>query len=212
VAVNDIPAVLESEAARVLAGVALVVLGYFLEPIKGWFFGPRLVVRFEPADRRHVADSPMVVTRQGSSPQTVQSRWVRISLENTGRSHLKDTEAFVVSVEREQQGRWAPTSFIDPLRLPWGSTNSETAYLTRDLPTGVPFFVDVCRSMQGAPWGVDALDLATQITPLRLQHLFSERSRYRMTVKIIGTGVKPATLRVIVTWTGVWDELKTSKG
>jgi hypothetical protein len=35
VAVNDIPAVLESETARVLGGVALMVFGYFLEPIKG---------------------------------------------------------------------------------------------------------------------------------------------------------------------------------
>ena len=55
-----------------------VVRGYLLEQITEWFSGPRLVVRFDPADRRHVADSPMTVMRQGSSPQTVQSRWVRI--------------------------------------------------------------------------------------------------------------------------------------
>jgi hypothetical protein len=82
-------------------------------------FGPKLAVRFNRSDGKHVANSPIIVQPPGRSAQEVQSRWVRVSIENVGRSHLVDGEAFLVAVDREQDGQWAVTPFIYPLRLPW---------------------------------------------------------------------------------------------
>jgi hypothetical protein len=211
-AANDVRAVSVLSSFPPSATTALLgaVLGFFLEPLRTRVFGPKLRVRFNRGDGKHVAESSMVVQPAGRSPQEVQSRWVRVSMENVGWSHLVDGEAFLVAVEREHEGRWTATPFIDPLRLPWSSTERETAWGARDLPRGVQFFVDVCHSIQGAWGAADQLCLSTSTTPFRLRYLFSDHGRYRLTVTVTGKGIKPTTRNIVVAWTGVWDELEAA--
>jgi hypothetical protein len=208
---TDISGILTPGTVSALVGA---VIGFFLEPMKSRVFGPRLLVRFDSEDGRHVADSEAIIEREGDPPQTAPSRWVRISVENNGLNHLVGCEAYVVAVEHEQNGQWTPTAFIDPLRLPWSAApDSETAWRTRDLPRGVQFFVDVCHSTHGVPaWDtVDSFGIAgAPQRPVRLQDLFSEHGRYRITVKVTGNGIRPATQCVIITWTGDWDKLQTA--
>jgi hypothetical protein len=67
---TDISSILTAGTVSALVGA---VVGFLLEPMKSRVFGPRLVVRFEPEDGRHVADSEAIIERQGDPPQTTPS-------------------------------------------------------------------------------------------------------------------------------------------
>jgi hypothetical protein len=142
------------------------------------------------------------------SPETVQSRWVRVSVINTGRSHLANAEAFLVGVHIDRDGNWSETPFIDPLRLAWSATSGDAAYRVRDLTRGVQFFVDVCHSAQGAWGGSDTFDVVAADAPQRFgDHLTRHPGRYRLTIIVTGEAVKPVERCVFVTWNGHWDAL-----
>ena len=167
------------------------------EPVRVKLYGPRLSVDYKPGDGRCVVDLP-----KSPDDQSSQCRWVRISVTNSGRAHLRQCQAFVADIEQEQAGRWIPTTpqFVDPLVPEWAATLPYQKHKPRDLPTKTEFFVNVLASEAVN----NELVLSVEEWPGRLRKIFQAHGRYRLKIVVTGDQVKPKTVFVIVTWTGNW--------
>jgi hypothetical protein len=109
-----------------------------------------------------------------------------------------------VNVERQaKEGKkFEPTEYRESLQLSWAS-QFDRAYDAFDIPHDAPHFVDVASTRQLT----GEFEPSTRTHPLRYGKLLQPHGTYRFTVVVSGDGVKPVTIRPVVSWNGVWDQV-----
>jgi hypothetical protein len=170
----------------------------FGEPLRRWFYAPRLALTF--------GTSAHFFTRTPEVSQTSQSEalYVRVKVVNTRSALAKSCRAYLVNVERKgASGKFEPTEYCESLQLAWSSL-AEASFGALDLPRDVPHFVDVFSVRPTSP----AFIPTTKVTPLRYGTLLLTPGVYRFTIVVSGDGVKPATIRPSVSWNSVWDKVE----
>jgi hypothetical protein len=185
-----------------LVPAAVSFLGGFFtalvaEPLRRWMWAPQLKLTFGTS--QHFLTKTPEVSPAGQH----ESLFVRIRVINKRATLAKSCRAYLVNVERKDaSGQFAPTEYCESLQLAWSSqSDSFTAF---DLPRRVPHFVDIMSTRPTS----SAFALATKVTPSRYTQMLQTPGTYRFTVVVSGDGVKPATIRASICWTGVWDQVK----
>ncbi len=166
----------------------------FAEPIRRWVYQPKLSLHFERASH--------FVTR---TPETVgqtkyEAFYVRVKVVNTKSALAKSCRAYLVNIEQKgPSGAFVATEYCESLQLGWAVHSQPFAAL--DLPTDVPFFVDILSTR---PTSL-AFKPHVELIPMRYEQLFLTSGTYRLTVLISGDGVKPARIRLVFKWSGDWE-------
>jgi hypothetical protein len=169
----------------------------FSEPLRRWLYAPRLALAFG-SSQYFLTRTPEV----GAAGQ-YESLWVRVKVVNVRAALAKGCRAYLVNLERRNaSGAFEATEYCESLQLAW-SSQPEQAFAAFDLPRDVAHFVDIMSTRPTMP----AFMLATHVTPLRYAELVKTPGTYRFTVVVSGDGVRPATIRPIVSWNGVWDQV-----
>lgn len=173
-----------------VSGAALGFIGGLIsEPLRQWFFGPRL----------HI-DSP----DRGNIGETDEGVYIKVRVQNTKRRTVaKSCRAYLIAVHEIQHGEPIGQSVIrDSFQLPWSGYDFDP----RDIPHGVFQFVDIAKfSKHSAGWV-----FATKPSFYRslTDRTKDYRGTYRLTILAAGDGVRPHTRMVNVSYDGDWHQAR----
>jgi hypothetical protein len=169
----------------------------FADPIRQWLFRPKLELAFANADHfvAHTAEA-------GGH----QARYIRVRVTNRGPWLARSCRAYLVNIERRGLGgAWEATEYCESLQLAW-SGRGDGAHSALDLPIGVPHFVDVVSTRQISTSFLPS----TPLILIRYQTLLASSGTFRFTVLISGENVRPTSLKLIFTWSGVWNNFQVA--
>ena len=114
----------------------------------------------------------------------------------------------MVKVEKAtDSGEFKPTIYEDSIPLSWACRAAQ-AYDPVDLPRGVVQFVDVISTRSVST------EFKPEIKPVPFRYidLFRQTGRFRFTVQVSGENVKPAFIKIVFVWSGIWDKYKATLG
>ena len=110
---------------------------------------------------------------------------------------------FVLAQQFKSPGRTHYSGVFQPSGR---SGHGDGAYTALDLPTDVPFFVDVVATREVS----SSFKPAVQWILFRHEALFGSPGTYRLTVVVSGDGVKPAWIQLAFKWSGDWEAFEVS--
>jgi hypothetical protein len=161
----------------------------------------RIVFRDEPAFN-HATHSPV----PGGS---VRMTYVRVLPESLG-GVVPECRGYLTNIERlTDTGQWEATDFTgaDSLLLSW-SLKGDAGFEPVELRAGMKQYLDVFSANEVH----ERIDFCTNGFPNWLRHVVNERGTYRLTVLVHGTAIAPASIFLIVTWKGRWDDIDVTEG
>lgn len=170
----------------------------FAEPLRQWLYRPKLALSFGSTSD-FITRTPEVA---GSSQH--EAFYIRIKVVNSRSRLAKACRAYLVGVEKQgADGAFRPTIYCDSIQLAW-AVKGDQAYGAVDLPRDVVQFVDVVSTRSISP------HFKPEIRPLPMRYigLFQENGVFRFRVQVSGDGVKPATVQLILNWSGTWDTFR----
>jgi hypothetical protein len=171
------------------------------EPLRRWILRPALVLEFGNT-AHYVTPTP----EQGPGGEH-QAIFFRVKVTNRKPALAKGCRVFLTNIEQQDStGSFVTsTDYCESLQLGWAVRNEP--FEAVDVPRGVPFFVDVISTRS-----IDRI-FRPQIPlfALRYVQLFQTPGTYRLTIVASGDDVKPATLRLVVKWTGEWNRAEVSR-
>ena len=172
-------------------------IALFAEPFRRWIYAARLDLAFGTSNYF------LTRTPEISPGGQYESFYVRVRVVNSRAALAKSCRAYLVNIERKAaSGKFEPTEYCESLQLSWAS-QAEQSFAAFDLPRDVPHFVDIISTRPTSA----GFALATKVTPLRYTQMLVPPGIYRFTVVVSGDGVKPVTIRPMVSWNGVWDQV-----
>lgn len=196
-----------SESSNILNTVLGAAVGFavaiFSEPLRQWIYRPKLKLVFDndPGCR---ARTPERTEVNGSF---FNADYIRIKVINT-KSIAKKCRAYLVKIEKaDDSGEFKPTIYSDSIPLSWACLDKE-AYEPLDLPRDIVQFVDIVSTRSIT----NDFRPAIRSIPFRYNELFKERGKFRFTVLISGENVKPVFIKIVFSWSGVWDQYVTNLG
>ena len=183
-------------------GVAIVV-----EPIKNWFYGPRLEVSFGDSPEFQTKTYEHRITKSAEDPNKelinyYKASYIRIKVTNTKAALAKGCRAYLVKVERQNDDcNFCETIYCDSIPLAW-SCRGDQRFLPVDIPKGVNQFVDLISTRETS----NNYKTEIQFSPYRYSELFKENGIFRFTVQVSGENVDPVFIKVVFDWDGSWDK------
>jgi hypothetical protein len=172
----------------------------FAEPIRRWIYQPKLELHFGNASHF------MTRTPEIAGQAKYEAIYVRVKVLNNKSALAKSCRAYLVNIERKgPSGSFVATEYCEALQLGW-AVHGEQAFSAVDLPTGVPFYVDVLSTRPTSP----AFKPHVRLVPMRYEPLFSTPGTYRFTILASGDEVKPVMLRLVFKWSGDWEHFDVS--
>jgi hypothetical protein len=190
--------------------LAGAVIALFAEPLRKWIFRTAIKVSFEPKTCDLKTNTTIEIPGALGPTYKSEGRWVRVRVETTRNRLAKGCRAYLVKVEVEENGKFCPSNFIDPLRLKWSSLPGDEVTKPLDIPKDVSQFVDVLSTDQHSP---NRYVAQTMLMPNYCSHLFDERPKtLRLTITVTSDDAKPTKTRIIFRWKGTWDMFEVSSG
>jgi hypothetical protein len=183
----------------VLGGAAVAI---FAEPLRRHLFSPKLRLEFSDS-----ADCfPLTPMRHGTA--LLQARYVRVRVVNPSQWVARACRVYLTNVDVVgADGICRPTVYSDAIQLAW-SVSDGVEFGGKDLPSKLSSFVDVMYVNDGG----NAIVPRTRSWPFRYDELFHSPGTYRLTLRISGDGVKASSVRILVTWNGLWNTLSVALG
>jgi hypothetical protein len=185
------------------SSIVTFLLGFFsavfAEPIRLWWFRPRLFLDFKPdfgAGSNYVAMSPD--RTQGA---TEMSKYVRMSAYNKTRSIAKNCRAFLTRIEKETDQDTFKALHNDPLPLPWAYLGTAPV----DIPAGIAFHFDVVAVFDSK----NLLVPQTYPKPLIWESHMKEPGCYKFHVVLTGDNIRPVGRALSIKWGGSFDSITT---
>jgi len=172
----------------------------FAEPLRQWLYRPRLSLSFG-SSIDFVTKTP-----ESTGGSEHEAFYIRLKVVNSSSRLAKACRAYLVSVEKQVDGVFAPTIYCDSIQLAWSARGDE-AFAAIDLPHDVPQFVDVVSTRSTS----HTFAPAVRLTPFRYKELFEGTGVFRFRVQVSGDGVKPVWGQVILHWDGTWDKFRTEQ-
>jgi hypothetical protein len=188
-----------TSSATFVVGFLTAVLA---EPFRQWLFRPKLELEFENSDH-------FVTMTDEGSPPTHRSRWVRVRAKNRSARLAKACRVYLVGFERRgHSGQWEATEYCDNKQLAWSSRlDDDGKWGALDLAQEAPFFADLLstRSVAKPFWPT------VRVMPYRVVPTLEAHGTYRFTIVLTGDNVRPAQVRIVFKWTGVWDQFEVAR-
>lgn len=183
--------------------VSAVLAPIAVEPLRHYFFGPKLKVEFIKGNRDFVTD-----TKETGG---ADAHYVRVKVLNTGCQIAKECRAYLVNVEKwnTSTGEFEPTIYCDSLQLAWSArADIKEACLPLDMSRDIKQFIDIVSTRSTKS------DYEIMTNPLlnRYEPLFKEHGKFRYTVLVSGDNVKPISAKVVFEWSGDWHNFAVSAG
>lgn len=204
----------------VIAFIIGFLTSMIAEPLKRWYFRPRMKVEFQSTEA-FVARTPEAYQKRAIVPgvgsvvieeKRHDSVWIRVRVSNqrTWRGSLASKcRAYLVKVERQSaSGRFEDARFFDPAQLAWASRKDPEhpgkEFEPRDLPKGMFHYVDVFSTRETEP---DSVKIAAEAVPFR-ERIGEVKGRYRFTIAVAGDNFDPVEFPLTFTLTGKWDDIR----
>jgi hypothetical protein len=171
----------------------------FAEPLRQLIFQPVLRVEFE-------TNAHCVAKTQIGEPPTAWVHYIRVKVTNTRTRIAKSCRAYLVGIQRRgPSGAWEATDYCEALPLGW-SARPDVEHGMVDIPKGVPHYVDVLSTKDTS----NSFHPAIVFTPYRIDGLLAAQGTYLLTILVTGDALKPAQIRLLFKWTGVWNAYEVS--
>jgi hypothetical protein len=186
----------EETLVRMLPSVLGFLGGFltaiFAEPLRQWMYRPKLVLEFgQSAD--FVTKTP-----ERSDDAQYEAYYVRVKVTNKRSRLAKGCRAYLVGIERlTETGRFERTEYCDSIQLGW-AVRGDQSYSAIDLPKDVPHFIDVVSTRPVS----NSFKPHIHPVPMRYQQLFATQGTYRLTIRVSGDGVEPASSSLWFKWSG----------
>jgi hypothetical protein len=195
-----------------------LIINLWVEAWQRSLHGPKLELHCEARDHRAPID-----WLDESNKKIGEVIYVRMRVRNVKPRIAKSCRAYLTKVERlKPDGKtWENTNFSEAIQLAWAGQGTGHGFDAISLPKGVDQFIDVVavgKLLPFAPPSESANKLPTfpkpqwAVTLVRYSKLLERRDTYQLTVLVAGDGVMPISRRIIVKWSGVWDEIDVSDG
>jgi len=123
-----------------IAVVATVIVAVFGHEIAHWWRGPRLVVE--------VGGGPDFLSENTgvSNGETVELKYIRARVVNTGKTTAKGSTGFLVGLETWNGGEFNATCYSDIMQLCWSYVTPGNSI---DLMPGCAAWLDIIKTAQG---------------------------------------------------------------
>jgi hypothetical protein len=169
----------------------------FAEPLRRWVYRPKLQLEFGKG-REYQAR-----TTEGIPPHVRNAEYIRIKVINTKPAIAKSCRAYLVGIEKSDETEpFKPTIYCDSIPLAWACKDEGEKFGAIDLPRGISQFVDVISTRSVSR------DFSPHLkfVPQRYIPLFAEHGVFRFTIQVSGEDLKPAFIKIVFRWAGVWDK------
>jgi hypothetical protein len=183
--------------STILGFISGALIAVFADPMRRWVYRPVLALSFDQSDH-HITKTP-----EGDH----EAFYVQVKAENSRAALARSYRAYRVNIERcGSSGAWEATTFCGSRQLAWEGPGNDP-YSAVDIPRGVPLFFNVLSTREGSP--AFSLSLATHL--LAYHSFMFSPGTYRFTIAVSGDGVKPASIMISFTWTGIWNQFTVTK-
>lgn len=167
---------------------------------------PRLSISFEFREpwfiRLPTSNIPDPLTGQIRSEP---SWWVRVQIQNSSDSQIAHgCHVILRNVEYsiDEHSPFQPTEYGDSLKLRWASEQN-APFDPRDISYAERRFVDVFSTDPV----YNVIDTKWETRLIANQKLFSRHGVYRLTIVAVSQDAGSATIKLIVRWDGVWNQV-----
>ncbi|MFO0805766.1 MAG: hypothetical protein U0791_21905 [Gemmataceae bacterium] len=139
-----------------------------------------------------------------------EARFFRLRVKNTTRFVANDVRAYLSKVEKWAGEAYVPSPYTDSLRLAWSWERVLEENRTNPKTKGISLFlghydyVDICSTYRD----YSRVFLGLLYYPEEYKSLLDHPGRYRLSITVVGDNADPRDLRIIVIWTGKWNEVK----
>jgi hypothetical protein len=156
---------------------------FIVNRIVSWWERPVLSARLEDGKGCYV-------TTSRGNPPTHQARFLRLLIENRGRSPIKNCTGYIIDIARVVKGN--PVSVQqEVLELSWSSGGNTSG---RSIPRGAFFYMNVA-SLDLIPAG-GVLNLCVGWFPNHLAHLPTSAGTFELHIKIVAENLAPIDRKV----------------
>jgi hypothetical protein len=187
-------------AAAATVGAVWVALR--LQDIRDRRSRPVLAIRHEMASRfllKTPARLPAASDQGGGAPASVQREYFRVQVENIGVSTAKDSRAYLLKVERFEDGAKAYRPiFEDTIPVAWSFIFPGPSGGGLDLPRRLPHYLNVGWAEEGS----DEFRLDLMPRPVYVEGLIREQGQYRLTIHVTAEGAQGVTQTFDLLWRG----------
>lgn len=164
-----------------------ILIGFLGGSVTSWILGSIYTWRNRPIiSVRLVPDKGCYVTTSRGNPPTHDARYLRLLVENTGRSSIESCKGYITSITRIVDGNRSPVQ-QEVLELGWSGGGGISP---RSIPRGAFFYMDVA-SLDLVQGGPPVLQLAVGWMPNHLAHLFQVAATFELAVKIAAENAAP---------------------
>jgi hypothetical protein len=157
-----------------------ILLGFLGGSVTSLFLG-RLFTWWERpiSSVRLVQGMGCYVTTSRGNPPTHEARFLRLLIENTGRSSIKNCKGYVTGITRIVNGERLPVQ-QEVLELTWASGGANDP---RTIPHGAFFYMNVA-SLDLMQSGPPILQLTVSWLPNHLLNLFGAAATFELNIKV----------------------------
>jgi hypothetical protein len=155
------------------------VMSSVLAGIYRWWTRPILSARL-------VQERGCYVTTSRGDPPTHDARFLRLLIENQGRSTIHNCKGYITGVTQIVNGNRAPLQ-QEVLELTWSSGGAAEP---RSIPRGAFFYMNVA-SLDLVQHGPPVLQFCVVWTPNHFAHLFGHTATFELQIKIADDNAAP---------------------
>jgi hypothetical protein len=164
-----------------------LLIGFFGGSVASWILGTIFNWCKRPIiSARLVQGKGCYVTTSRGNPRTHDARFLRLLVENTGRSSIQNCKGYITSITRIVNGNRSPVQ-QEVLELEWSSGGAASA---RSIPQGAFFYMNIA-SLELVQPGPFVLLLAVGWTPNHLAHLLQGAATFELEIKIAAENAAP---------------------
>jgi hypothetical protein len=196
-----------------IGGIIGFLSSVFTEPVKNYFWGPKLHLEFNPQNDTN-NDDFATVTKEGNPVTGTPASYIRVLVTNQGKGLAKHCQAYLVNIEVWNTSRkcFESADYYDSIQLAWSASpnkaSGETAaYDPIDIPYGVKKYVDVVSVRESSP----NIRLHWKVQLNRLVEILKKKGKFRFSIQVAGDNLTPQLIKIVFDWNGVWNQYKVKK-
>lgn len=192
-------------SSKIISFLAGFLSAIFAEPIRKNIFKPKLTLDF---NNTQDYKSKTIYDNNGE----VFEIYVRARVYNKKKILAENCRAFLINIEKKENGKFTQTIYADSLQLAWSCQTDNTRFSAMDLSYGVNLFFDIFktdfnRGEEEDPStrkSVNNFVPLTYVIPKRYLHdnLFSQTGTYRITIQVTSANADPVKMALILEWKG----------
>jgi hypothetical protein len=168
---------------------ALTLAAVLVALFKDWFWAklnkPILEASYEPV-------SPWFVKMPGSfAPRTSASYWVRIRVENLGKSRAEKVEVYASKLQKKLDGKFTDQPGFLPLSMTWSNSGTPGKAVLDGISSKMAAYCDLVAVFEPIGMSTPITHLCTEVDPSSGSSYLRQPGTYRLVVRIAAANAKP---------------------